>query len=214
MDRWADVDTITLIVGESKSIFKIHEADLFETSSFFDAVFNSDSVEVGCLERTMLLPDDDVEAFEGFVEWLYGRYFELPPRAANPRFMAPLKMFVLAEKYGVLDLKEIVTEKIFAAGKNLEEPPSVSEIAYIYEHTAHGSGMRKLFADWFSWNVDLAWYETAAARLVLRQHPEIAADFSVGLAKRFKNSVPDGANDPFMADTPDKYRDKEPKQDN
>ena len=67
----------------------------------------------------MTLPEDDVGAFEDFAHWLYTRGFEILPEPADAMFIAPLKLFVLADKYHVIDLKNIITEKIFNVGKRL-----------------------------------------------------------------------------------------------
>ena len=157
----------------------------------------------------MTLPEDDAETFEDFAEWLYSRKFEILPEPKEARYMGPLKLFVLADKYNVNDLKNIVIEKIFILGKKWETRPSPTEIAYIYEHTHQGSGIRKMIADWYAWNIDLVWFECPNSQTFLRQHPDCATDFSVSLAKRFKNAKTKDDHDPFVADVPEEYKDKE-----
>ena len=158
----------------------------------------------------MVLPEDDVGAFEDFAHWLYTQSFEILPEPADAMFMAPLKLFVLADKYHVTDLKNIITEKIFHVGKNLGKAPSLTELAYAYAHTVQSSGIRKMLADWHAWNIDLVWFERPYVQMFLRRHPDCATDFSISLAKRFKSAR--NTNDPFQAGMPEEYKDKEPGQ--
>ena len=160
----------------------------------------------------MTLPEDDEGAFEDFTEWMYSGQFEISPHPNNETLMAPLKLFVLADKYRVCELKNIITKQIFILGKNMQKPPSLRELSFAYEHTIQHSGIRKLLTDWHTWNIDLVWFERPDVQAFLRQHPDCATDFSVSLAKKFKTTLIHEANDPFLADTPEKYKDQEPEQ--
>ena len=167
----------------------------------------------------MNLPEDDVGTFEDFIEWLYRRSFDMPTSPPDARYMEPLKLYVLADKYGVTDLKNIIIEKMWAMAKNREPEPGLKEVAYAYAHTVQSSGMRKLLVDWFSWRVDLACYENPTFQSFLRQHLDCATDFSVSLAKRLKNQTVISSfntsfdpRDPFLGDMPEVYKDKDPRQ--
>ena len=208
VSRWGDIATVTLIVGESQTVFQLHEKELFEVSTFFEAAFNSKFKESS--ERTMTLPEDDVETFEEFAEWLYRRSYAISPASLpGPRFMALLKLFVLADKYQVTDLKNIVTEKMFASAKNRETVPSTGEIAYAYAHTVQSSGIRRLLADWYACRIDLMLFENPTFQTFLRKHPSCATDFSISLAKRV---VRGKSADPFTFIMPEEYKDKESRQ--
>lgn len=163
----------------------------------------------------MNLLEDDVETFEGFVDWLYRRTFEMPTSPPDARFMAPLKLFVLADKYQAAELKNIIIEKMWALGKGGDKPPAMKEVAYAYANTTQGSGMRRLLADWYSWRIDLNFYENTYFQAFMRRHRDCAADFSVSLAKRLRNPPPKfGASikDPFAGDMPEEFRDKDSRQ--
>ena len=157
----------------------------------------------------MTLEEDDEDTFEDFAEWLYSGEFEISPHPRDARFMAALKLFVLADKYRVRELKNIITKQIFILGKNMHKPPSLEELAFAYEHTVQHSGIRKLLTDWHTWNIDLVWFERPDVQAFLRQHPDCATDFSVSLARKFKKIMIHEANDPFLADMPEEYEDKE-----
>ena len=160
----------------------------------------------------MTLPEDDEETFEDFVEWLYSGKFEISPHPPNGIFTAALKLFVLADKYRVFELKNIITKQIFILGKNMQKPPSLTELSYAYEHTVQHSGIRKLLTDWQTWNIDLIWFERPDVQAFLRQHPDCATDLCVGLAKKFKKTMIHEAYDPFLADMPEAYKDKDKEQ--
>ena len=160
----------------------------------------------------MTLPEDDEGSFDDFSEWLYTGKFEMPPHLSDGRFTAALKLFVLADKYRVSELKNIITKQIFMLGKNMQKPPSLTELSYAYEHTVQHSGIRKLLADWYTWNIDLAWFERPDAQAFLRQHPDCATDISVSFARRFKNTLIREAHDPFLGDMPERYKDEMPEE--
>ena len=86
----------------------------------------------------MALPEDDESVFDNFVDWLYhGRYDIARRSEAVEIFLRPVQLFVLADKYGVPDLKSLVLVKMF----NLIESETVSRpwpdtIAYAYGHTS------------------------------------------------------------------------------
>ena len=61
--------SVTLIIGETKTKFHVHEAELFKVSPIFKAGFGSHFKESS--ERKMILPEDDSELFNPMVEWLY-----------------------------------------------------------------------------------------------------------------------------------------------
>lgn len=162
----------------------------------------------------MSLPEDDVAAFEDFAEWLYTRDLGISPPPPHAMYMALLKLFVLADKYHVTKLKNIITEKSFTLGKNMAKAPLLDEIAYTYAHTAQSSGMRKLLADWHTWNIDLVWFERPNVQAFLRQNADCAADFGLALAKRLRRVAYFENTDPFLNVMPDEYKDKEPRQKN
>ena len=64
----------------------------------------------------MELPEeDDVDSFNNLVQWLYTQRCELPDDAGpHPSTaLSAIKMFVLAEKYGIADLKSLITRNLF-----------------------------------------------------------------------------------------------------
>ena len=169
------------MVGESKTPFHVHEAELFKVSPVFKAAFSSAFKEGS--DRKMTLPDDDAEIFNLLVEWLYCHNYNAPLPTGDDikdagRFMEPMRLYVLADKYGVTSLKNLISEKTFDAMKQNGGTlgPSTDTIAYVYQNVPSTSGIRKLLADLHACNMIPDWYHNTKARECLRDNPEFAAD--------------------------------------
>ena len=191
LSRWADVATVTLLVGESKTVFHVHEAKLFEGSSFFKAAFTSDFREGS--ERTMTLPEDDGPVFELFVDWLYHRRYSIaspPVQDASEDYdvlMQPVQLYALADKYDVPDLRSLILCKIFAFIQRNGSKPTLGTVAYAYEHTSQNAAVRTLLTDCLiRIEESFDWYHQVGAQTWFRAHPEIAVDV---LASYYENAV-------------------------
>lgn len=205
--NWADVATVTLVVGETKTAFHVHEADLFEASPFFEAAFTSDFRESS--ERIMTLPEDDDSIFELFVDWLYRQRYDIPPTPNESetdydRFMQPVKLFVLADKYGVRSLKNLIVSQMFLAFKRDKSSPSLDSMAYVYEHTSQNATIRKLLTDRMALTNDPAWFVEARVQTWFRNHPDISTDLIASLAKYTLKLA-----NPYVRDLPQIYLEKE-----
>lgn len=184
--NWANVATVTLVVGETKTAFHVHEADLFEASPFFEAAFTSDFRESS--ERIMTLPEDDDSIFGVFVDWLYRQRYDIPPTPYGSgtdydRFIQPLKLFVLADKYGVRSLRNLIVSQMFLAFKWDKGSPSLDSMAYVYEHTSQNATIRKFLTNRMALTNNPAWFVEARIQTWLRNHPDISADLIASLAK-------------------------------
>ena len=127
----------------------------------------------------MDLPEEDEHIFDLFVQWLYRGHYEIPPKgpeALGEKFMEPVKLYVLADKYDVGDLRSLLITKLFEMYKvphgNL---PGMVTVTYAYEHVSRTSGLRRLLADWYTCKVDFFWFDSEVAQEWFREHPEIAA---------------------------------------
>lgn len=166
----------------------------------------------------MQLPEDDESTFELFVDWLYCQRYEMLPDDgddeddegdnADERFLQPFRLFVFADKYNVCKLKNLVVETLFVDGRGPLRGPGHRAIAYAYNHTTQGSGLRKLLADWYAWNIDLGWYEFPDIDAFLRQQPDFAPDVVLSFAKNLKWRHKQIHN-PFGGDMPEEYKDKD-----
>ena len=62
---------MTIFVGPARTKWSLHENLLSATSDFFRTAFNGGFKESA--DDTLALPEDDPQAFELFVRWLYGK---------------------------------------------------------------------------------------------------------------------------------------------
>ena len=189
--RWAGVATVTLLVGETKTAYQVHEAVLFEASSFFEAAFTSMFQESS--ERTMTLPEDDESVFDNFVNWLYHRrYDKSRHNEVADVFLQPVQLFVLADKYGVPDLKSHVLDQLIKFIRTEDWGPSLDTVAYAYRHTLQNATIRQILVDNVVWHHAPNWYQQAENDTWLRAHPEITKDIIVRGSKHAARR-----NDPF-----------------
>ncbi|KAL8761613.1 MAG: hypothetical protein Q9184_002288, partial [Pyrenodesmia sp. 2 TL-2023] len=106
-------------VGPKKTRVDVHRRQLCETSPFFEAAFNRHFREkVG----TMNLVEDDLHAFEHFVQWAYERDMDIPLEDDKDRFMARMRELIevhlLADKYDIPALKNHIIQILFDAVKH------------------------------------------------------------------------------------------------
>ena len=210
--RFGNVSTVTIFVGENNTPFHVHMDRLCEASSYFRAAFLGNFTESS--EKTMQLPDDDEETFELFVDWLYCPRYAILPEVKRDGdvdeedeiFLQAFRLYVLADKLEIFNLKSLVIEALFADLAVSKKFPYNASVAYAYEHTTQYSGLRKMLADFHAWNVSLGWYELPIAQAFLRQQPDFATDLNVSFAKRIEMGQ---GYSPFNGNMPEEYKDKD-----
>lgn len=158
----------------------------------------------------MTLPEDDENVFDLFVDWLYHRRYEIaPPPESAPedydRFMQPVQLFVLADKYDVRKLKNLVLYQLFLTLKHAKDSPALTTFAYAYKHTSQSSTIRKVLADHLTYSTELTWFSQASIQTWFRDHPDISVDVITSFAKYTLKE-----EDPFIEEMPENYIEKEP----
>lgn len=150
--------------------------------------------------------EEEEDIFDLFIQWLYSQQYEMPGNdSEGGRFMEPLKLFALAEKFDVGKLKSHLMVKMFAAGKEGGPPPSLTAMAYTYQHTPANSCVRKLLADWYAWNAPVWWYKDPSIHSWFRGNPEVATDVMLSLI----NITPrQQLDNPFNGDMPEEYKER------
>ena len=127
----------------------------------------------------MTLPEDDESIFDLFVDWVYHGRYDTPPipeqdEGDYDRWLQPVQLFVLADKYDVPTLKtHIITQLYLAFRQDRDPPPHQPTIVYAYEHTPQNSTLRKLLADALTDHFEIDWFESANTRTWLRNHLDI-----------------------------------------
>lgn len=135
--------------------FLVHEEAMKQAtdSDYWRAVFADGFKETktGVLE----LPEEDVEAFEWFVKWVYGVASGFD--SDNKEFFIDvsaedlIKLYALAEYFMAKKLAYEVIEDLWEyaqCGSWFTEKVPAEAIEYFTSRTKRGCGMDKLLADW------------------------------------------------------------------
>jgi hypothetical protein len=197
--RFRSVPIVTLYVGAEKAIYHVHEKLLLDVSPVFKAGFSGEFAESGT--RSMNLPDDDVDAVERMLQWLYTRQLRLSDAileaTSNDCCWELARLNTLADKYDIVALKNIIADKLFELYSLVEsfsdaEPPKLSVVACIYNNTARTSAFRKIMVAWYTWGTCMSFCRELTAGHDLAQIPEFAADLAVSFAlmSAFKEKNP------------------------
>ncbi|KAL8981755.1 MAG: hypothetical protein Q9205_003551 [Flavoplaca limonia] len=167
----------------------------------------------------MELAEDNVEAVERYVQWLYSRDFKISPvgntQCTNARYLELIRLYVLADKFNIPLLKNHIMGLLFETIKlpngafrdlisqDLDIRPPVSVLRLIYTNTPKGSPVRKFIAAFFVWHTSVIRYEEEACWGKMSEIPDFTIDIAINLAKRVDNRV-DPLKDimPFMEPIP------------
>lgn len=172
-------------------MFIVHLDPLCESSKFFKAAFSSEFKEG--IQKSMDLPEDDVDTADTFVDWLYTQeYHQLAP--ARPYSGAKtdelleqaIQLLRFADKYDVPALmKHTLEEILFYAKEHDSILPAEEIVKYIYEQSTRGEGIRRLLADWYTYRVELKWFAEPNTQDWLLTIP----GFSVDLMNSFAQHI-------------------------
>ncbi|ROV97720.1 hypothetical protein VMCG_07433 [Cytospora schulzeri] len=160
VDRLFSDRVVTILVGPHEVKWCLHENLLSGVSDFFKSAFNSGFKE--SIEGQITMPEDDPQAFELFVRWLYMRTL-VPQAVTSPTTTAnllfrhaggaaacindSLHLYVLASKLLIEDLENACVDIAHAYYGVGMRRPDIKDVQYIYDNTVPGSGMRKLLRE-------------------------------------------------------------------
>ena len=182
---------MTLYVGEDKTPFYVHEDLLCEVSSVFKAAFGPNWHSKQGFERKMDLPEEEVNTFEDFVDWLYTREYGIPghdlhnfQEQYNERTGDAMYLFVIADKYDVPELKHKICDQMIELARDRQKQPPALVVSYAYSRLPEKSAMRKLLADWYASTLSDELCNQSVFREWLSKNPDIAVDLIAALTKR------------------------------
>jgi len=118
----------------------------------FDSVFKGGFTEG--LKQSAEFPEDDPEAFDTFIQWLYDdKLDEIEIDKENPwtePLLGRIKLYLFAEKYSIDVLADYVIDTILLATEQWREwdftQPTLEVIQLVYENTLPYSALRKYLA--------------------------------------------------------------------
>ena len=186
---------MTLRLGTSE--LHVHRNLLCKASPVFEAAFARESNFVETRTQSLDLDSSEVsiKSLEQLVQWLYSDDYELPEVAGNPdivreRYMELANLYVFAEKYVIVDLKNSIIKEIWNLLK-VDQFPASTDIHRIYDNTPDSSPCRRLLAAGDAWRIDMIWYDKPSASERLRCHTDFAADVALELGKRLSGKHKD-----------------------
>lgn len=189
-------------MGKENVVFQVHLRILCEASPVFNAAFRGEFLEASSL--SIDLPEDDPEAFERLVQWLYTKSYDILPSAEEycdddkMIFMRLAKLYVAADKYGIVRLKNDVVDRWYKTQADRIQRRNISKaVDYIYENTTSGSKLREIVVAYFVWRINCSWYKRPSTRIRLGKRPEFATDVAIAMSQR----VMDNQKNPFLLDS-------------
>lgn len=195
---------VTLLVGGEETPFNIHMDLLCKASPFFKSAFMGAGTFKETSEKSMKLPEDDPAVIDRLIQWIYfGCYpvdSEIKTESAdqlqellNASLMQFATLYVTADKYGIVELKNHVIDQLFdlAIQRKVHMSKNNNLIGYIYENTIAGSALRKLLVEWFVWYYP-RYFKACWTEKDVADHPNFTMDVLARLAARVG-----GKSDPF-----------------
>lgn len=184
--RLRGVAIVSLHVGKEKPPFQVHKSILSDASPFFDAAFNGSFSE--SVTHSMDLPDEDPEAFEALLQWIYFRTYEIPPfdsarRDARASYMKLARLYVSADKFQMTALKNEVIDRWYGISHEawLADKEAVD---YVYENTSATSTLRRLVVADYVWRRRANWYGSEKADLQFRERSDLATDVLIAMVQK------------------------------
>lgn len=200
--RFRGIPTVTLRVGKENVLFQVHLRVLCDASPVFNAAFHGEFSEAS--SRSMSLPEDDPEAFERLVQWLYTKSYDILPSVGEYGgddkmiFMRLAKLYVAADKYGIVRLKNDVVDRWYKFRADHTQLPHVYQaVDYVYENTTSGSKLREIVVASYVWEINYEWYKLNSIRKWLGKRPEFTTDVAIAMSQR----VTDSQKNPFLLDS-------------
>lgn len=174
-------DTVRVIVGlkDKREGFTIHSATACAKSTFFKAACSTRWMGEG-KERLVRLPDQDAEAFEVFVHWIYSDNLDLSTMTVSPSVQriagrAPPsylnfgKVWALANYLGAPELRNLVIDGIIEKFATSVARINVLSLKRIWKMTFAGSTIRRVLVDY---TVNTRCYSGSDAQAKMQALPE------------------------------------------
>lgn len=179
---------------------------LCAASPFFEAALKNDWREAQ--EGIVRLPEDDAEAFEDFVRYLYqGKVtLDIAPEEFNS-FSPAFEAYILLDKLGATRIKNQLITELIREQLLKRSAPSCPTVQIAYR-TQEGSAIRRLAVDSYVWKADPSYVKETNNRKWLLMVPEFGLDIAIGYAHRLNNS----AKNPFTLENRCAYHDHTAKE--
>ena len=139
---------LEVYVGPNERHWALHQNLLCHHSRFFDENFRVNGDRKRIVDGKLLLPDEDAEAFELLVKWLYqGRIEDVSKMPKEGRWdyaYTCQKLYMLSNTIGLVELANLAIDQFRKGCYDTGLVPGAEEMSPIYHKTAAGSPFRKL----------------------------------------------------------------------
>lgn len=172
-----------MTVGTPSKKYRLHKNLLCHHSTFFDATFNGEFKE--WKDGELRLPEDEVRAFDTFVNWLYRG--SLPPHGPHrspDSALDDLSLYAMAEKWFIPTLQDAVCDQ-FRTRYIGDVCPLPYFFDHLYSETSPSCKLRQYFVKKFVMYASSAQKEPARVTKALEQN----ADFALDVAKETFSSL-------------------------
>jgi len=141
-------EMVDIYVGPSKVLFRLHKNKLCFRIQYFDKMFNGSFKEAS--SNTAYLPEDDPASFDLLADWANHPTASKTPRKirdlvavkdADGEDVAswdPVGFYILAEKYCLPELQDMIMDATIKYHKKMNELPSVDFVIRAYESMGAG----------------------------------------------------------------------------
>ncbi|CZR51148.1 uncharacterized protein PAC_01023 [Phialocephala subalpina] len=161
LNRWDPENIVTLFAAEDESAkpLKIHKDVACHYSPVFKAAFNSRFTEGET--QTYKLEDVGQKTVRLLIHWMYHQELDVGKTTSQTKSLTDkmlIELWVLADKLLIPPLQNSIVQELERQRKRFKAT-STSCINYVYEKTAPGSPLRRLFVSWCAWNVARSRFE-------------------------------------------------------
>ncbi|KAF2177423.1 hypothetical protein K469DRAFT_677454 [Zopfia rhizophila CBS 207.26] len=173
-----DGKMIEVVVGseEDKESFHVHEALICDRSEFFRNAMKPEWASTRPAPRVIELPDDDMAAFDLYVQWLYSKKLPIIPdeKGSSPydEYQTLAHAYVLGEELMDIDFKNAVMDSyvLYARGSSQTKRyyPTNEDIRILYEGTRESSPIRQFLVDIWTYRGKHEW---------VKSDPDLPKDF-------------------------------------
>lgn len=202
---FGDNPIVHLKVGAKATLFYVHKGLICDSSPVFRAAFTGGFIESA---GSMTLEEEDADIFGHIIQWLYRRKVEtlsnIEEGLGHNYFNELCQLYVLADKYSIVALKNNVMHLLFEAFEK-SKSPQADTVAYVYRNSVRGSQLRRFMVAYYVWQTDLDWYIHSNLLDWLERNQEFGAELVVAFALRAKGDPSPFQDRPsFQESCPDK----------
>ena len=145
-----------MVVG-GECTFYVHERCFRGRSELLDAAIKKASIDNARHQRIVTLPNDDPEAFNGYLHWLYSGKFVPQLPEVEYRYVYLFKLHSFAEKYKDRAFQDEVVDQIVYESRSSRLYPHRNFVNTVYQETPPESPARRLLVNmtivygWVGW---------------------------------------------------------------